>query len=79
MSSNQRIVVLIPPPVHAPRGAVASGLLAAWLFSGFARGRRRERDLLQLACEVEGEQPGLARELRGIAMHEAAAEKGARA
>ena len=32
----------------------------------------RERDLLRMAREVEREQPGLARELRGIAMHEAA-------
>jgi hypothetical protein len=36
-------------------------------------GTRRERDLLRLAGEVEREQPGLATELRGIAMHEASA------
>jgi hypothetical protein len=34
---------------------------------------RRERALLRLAGEVEREQPGLAIELRGIAMHEASA------
>ena len=33
----------------------------------------RERDLLKLAGEVEREQPSLAMELRGIAMHEASA------
>jgi hypothetical protein len=41
------------------------------------RGRpNRERDLLRLAGEVEPEQPGLAMELRGIAMHEASAAGG---
>jgi hypothetical protein len=47
-----------------------------WLqgLSAWARtGRSRENDLLHLAGEVEHEQPGLACELRGIAMHEAAA------
>jgi len=33
----------------------------------------RERELLCLAREVEPEQPALARQLRGIAMHEASA------
>ncbi len=34
---------------------------------------RRERELLRLAANVESEDPGLAAELRGIAMHEASA------
>jgi hypothetical protein len=41
--------------------------LTAWLIPG----RARERELLQLAGEVESESPGLACELRGIARHEA--------
>jgi len=42
--------------------------LAAWRAD-----RSRESDLLRLASDVEHEHPGLACELRGIAMHEAAA------
>jgi hypothetical protein len=44
--------------------------LAAWS----PPDKRRARDLLRMARQVEGEQPGLAIELRGIAMHEAAAQ-----
>ncbi len=44
--------------------------LAAWS----PPDKRRARDLLRMARELEREQPGLASELRGIAMHEAAAQ-----
>jgi hypothetical protein len=46
-----------------------------WLFAPArpSRAPSREEDLLQLADDVESESPGLATELRGIALHEAAA------
>jgi hypothetical protein len=43
--------------------------VSAWLRDE----RDRTRDLLQLAGDVEQEHPQLARELRGIAMHQASA------
>jgi len=71
--SGQWIVTLVPPARPAPRAAAWSGRAAAWLLMslGADSGQRRARDLRRLAREVEGEQPELARELRGIAMHEA--------
>jgi hypothetical protein len=67
--SIQVMKVMVPPPIHVPRVAGLIDALAAW----WAPRNRREDDLLQLAREVEPEQPSLACELRGIAMHEAAA------
>ena len=58
--------------------SVSDAVLRRPLLSRFAGATRsaapgREGDLLQLAAEVEPEDPGLASELRGMAMHEAAA------
>jgi hypothetical protein len=46
-----------------------------WLFGSAHRPRPADRqsDLLRLAADVETEDPSLASELRGMAMHEAAA------
>jgi hypothetical protein len=69
--SNPLMKVMVPPRVGVPRVAALVEALVAWWLPP----QRREDDLLQLASEVEGEQPGLACELRGIAMHEAAASR----
>lgn len=68
--SSQMMKVMVPPSIRVPRVALLVGALAGWWPP---RQRRREDDLLQLAREVEAEEPELACELRGIAMHEAAA------
>jgi hypothetical protein len=71
--SGQWIVTLVPPSQPVPRGAAWGGLAAAWLLTGLGgdSGRHRQHDLQVMARELEHEQPQLAMELRGIAMHEA--------
>jgi hypothetical protein len=68
--SSQVMKVLVPPTIDVPRVAPLVDALAGWWQR---RPRGREENLLQLAREVEGDEPELACELRGIAMHEAAA------
>lgn len=79
--------VLVPPPISAPPLAGAAGAAAAWLCARAAglanalarRARtRRGGELRVLASEVEREQPVLAAELRGIAMHWEAMERTSR-
>jgi hypothetical protein len=79
--------VMVPPPVPEPRMARVVGTAAAWLCARAAglaqalarRARaRRGGELRALASEVECEQPVLAAELRGIAMHWEAFERTAR-
>ena len=83
--STSQMKVLVPEAVPAPRMASAFGIAAAWLCRGatlvaewIARPPRGERDLRALAQEVASEQPVLAAELRGIAMHWEAIERTAR-
>ncbi len=87
MSTNH-IKVMVPPPVRIPRAACFAGAAAAWLVRQaeavaealhlLPQPDRRERHLRALAREVEPEQPALAAELRGIAMHWEAFERSAR-
>jgi hypothetical protein len=67
------IKTLVPPRPAAPRAAEWIATAVARLLTSAMHAPRREQDLLALAGEVEREQPGLACELRGIAMHVAAA------
>lgn len=68
--SSRVMKVMVPPAIGMPRVALLVDAVVGWWQPS---PRRREDDLLQLAREVEPEQPELACELRGIAMHEAAA------
>jgi hypothetical protein len=68
---SRQIEVRIPAPVQPPRGAVLAGTLAAWLLQWTAKALapRPAHDLRTLAHDVEAQQPALAAELRGIALH----------
>jgi hypothetical protein len=70
------IRTVAPPPVPVPRGALWAADAAVWILAHLRR-LRRERahpadDLLALARAIESDEPALAAELRGIAMHRAA-------
>jgi hypothetical protein len=61
------IKVVVPAPVAQPRIARWIGAAVDW----WVRRHSRERSLLRLAASVERDEPALAHQLRGMAMHEA--------
>lgn len=72
MPVAEQMKVLVPVPVSCPRGARVAGAAAAWLLRAIDRiaaALHPPSDLRALASSVEREQPALAAELRGIAMH----------
>jgi hypothetical protein len=77
--SVRTVRTIVPPPVAVPRGALWAADAAAWIIGLLRPLRPAHREevrpaeaLLELAREVEAEEPALAAELRGIAMHRAA-------
>jgi hypothetical protein len=63
------VAVLVPAVVAQPRIARWIGAAIDW----WVHRHSRESDLLRLAASVERDEPALAHQLRGMAMHEAAA------
>ena len=75
--TSRQIEVRVPAPIQPPRAAALAGTLAAWLLQAAEKvlAPRPARDLRALAHDVEAQQPALAAELRGIALHCEALQK----